>query len=99
MEITRISAKALIYNTHTKSFLLVKSFLHKHRDVYGLPGGGLKKGEQVVAGLCRELKEELSLDLGVYKHSLRYLGVHTYTKKIFFITFTQKMYFFIVGIT
>ena len=40
------------------------------RGIYGLPGGGLRSGEDPEAGLRREVREELGIELP----ALRFLG-------------------------
>lgn len=54
----RVSVKALIRNE--KGHVLV---LKENQDTWSLPGGGLDHGENAAAGLRRELKEELNLEV------------------------------------
>jgi 8-oxo-dGTP diphosphatase len=54
----RISVKALVRNAEGK-ILLVKV---PNRE-WGVPGGGLDHGESVEAGLRREVREELGVDI------------------------------------
>ena len=42
------------------------------KDVYYIPGGKRESGETDAAALCREIKEELSIDLAV--ETLQYVG-------------------------
>jgi len=53
----RVSVKAVIRNSQ-KHVLLVK----EHIEDWVLPGGGLDHGEDAVAALERELKEELAVN-------------------------------------
>lgn len=52
----RLTAKAVIYNADGKVLLLRES-----NGEWGLPGGGVDHGEDIVAGLTRELQEELGV--------------------------------------
>jgi 8-oxo-dGTP diphosphatase len=54
----RVSIKGLLINTEGKT-LLVK----EHDGRWELPGGGLKHGENIKETLCRELKEELGVEV------------------------------------
>ena len=54
----RVSVKAVIRND--KGEVLA---LKENQDVLSLPGGGLDHGEDPIAGLRRELKEELGIEL------------------------------------
>lgn len=53
----RVSVKALITNDHGQ-VLVVK----ENQDTWSLPGGGLDHGEEPLAGVARELKEELGIN-------------------------------------
>lgn len=52
----RVSVKALITNDRGQ-VLVVK----ENQDTWSLPGGGLDHGEDPLAGVARELKEELGI--------------------------------------
>ena len=52
----RVSVKALITNDRGQ-VLVVK----ENQDTWSLPGGGLDHGEEPLAGVVRELKEELGI--------------------------------------
>jgi len=54
----RVSVKALIKNSDGKVLVL-----KENQDTWSLPGGGLDHGEEPVAGLKRELKEELCIEI------------------------------------
>jgi ADP-ribose pyrophosphatase YjhB (NUDIX family) len=54
----RVSVKALITDDAGR-LLLVK----EGKDEWGIPGGGIDHGETVEAGLRREIREELGVDL------------------------------------
>ena len=56
----RVSVKALITNADGHVFVL-----KENQDEWSLPGGGLDHGEDPRAGLQREVKEELNLDVEV----------------------------------
>lgn len=53
----RVSVKAIIRNADGKILVL-----KENQDTWSLPGGGLDHGEEPVAGLKRELKEELGIE-------------------------------------
>lgn len=53
----RVSVKALIKNSDGKILVL-----KENQDTWSLPGGGLDHGEGPIAGLKRELKEELGIE-------------------------------------
>lgn len=50
-------------------FLVVRSWLGP--GVYGLPGGGIEKGEKPIHGIIREVSEEIGLD--IQAHQLKHL--------------------------
>lgn len=53
-----------------KSILLTQSY---GKDKYYIPGGKRERGETDEQALCREIKEELSVD--IKKDSIRFVGV------------------------
>lgn len=53
----RVSVKALIKNSDGEILVL-----KENQDTWSLPGGGLDHGEDPIAGLKRELKEELGIE-------------------------------------
>jgi len=54
----RVSVKGLIKNADGQILVL-----KENQDTWSLPGGGLDHGEDPIAGLKRELKEELGIEL------------------------------------
>ena len=55
-----VTVGALIFDRHDRA-LLVRT--HKWSNLWGIPGGKVKRGETCEAALCRELKEETNLDI------------------------------------
>ncbi len=55
---------------HNKHILSTKSF---GKDKYYIPGGKREPGETDAAALCREIKEELSVELDV--NTLQFVGI------------------------
>jgi ADP-ribose pyrophosphatase YjhB (NUDIX family) len=53
-------AKAILH--HEGRILLVQHTYGPRR--WELPGGGLRRGEAPLAGVCREIREELAVELG-----------------------------------
>ena len=59
-----IVAKAIIINSENKVLFLKRSeYTKKFAGEWDLPGGHLREGESLVAGLVREVKEETSLNI------------------------------------
>jgi 8-oxo-dGTP pyrophosphatase MutT (NUDIX family) len=58
-----ISAGALIYCPSTYRYLFLLRNGHSHDGSWGLAGGKIDTGETVIAGLLREIQEELNLDV------------------------------------
>lgn len=56
----KLAVAALIKNKDGK-FLFVKT--HKLKDIYTIPGGGIKPGESPEEALKREVKEEVGLEI------------------------------------
>ncbi len=48
--------------------LLIVEECYKQREITKLPGGGMNPGEGTIECLCRELKEELNIDIEVKNH-------------------------------
>ncbi len=55
---------------HDDKILVVKGWLSSGK--WGLPGGGVKRGEKAAEAAVRELKEETSIDLP--QHALKEIG-------------------------
>jgi 8-oxo-dGTP pyrophosphatase MutT (NUDIX family) len=53
------SCGALIYCKKTHRYLFLLRNTSKHRNSWGLVGGKVEKGETVIQGLMREIREEL----------------------------------------
>ena len=54
-----IGAGVLFYSKSTKRFLFLLRNNTRTRGTWGIPGGKLQENETVMAGLLREIKEEL----------------------------------------
>lgn len=89
MELEKVNknAGALVFSLSTKRFLfLLRNSAKKFKGTWGLVGGKLEKDEQPVAGLLREVQEELSTDLSKNK----IIPIETFTsdnKKFIYYTF------------
>ena len=80
-----IGAKAILVNRG--EVLLVRHTYE--RGIWGLPGGGLRSGEDPLAGVQREVREELGLSLnflslGIVKSNAEYKRdtVHVFTAEL-----------------
>jgi 8-oxo-dGTP pyrophosphatase MutT (NUDIX family) len=62
-----ISAGALLYCPATHRYLFLLRNGHSHDGSWGLAGGKIDTGETVIAGLLREIQEELHLDVSSNK--------------------------------
>lgn len=49
---------------HKGKILLIK---HSHKGLYGIPGGQVENGENLIEALIRELKEETGINIEVEK--------------------------------
>ena len=58
-----IGCGALIYSRATRRYLFLCRTQKRHKNSWGLVGGGVDNGESVVDGLRREIAEELGKDL------------------------------------
>ena len=70
-----IAAGALFYSTETKRFLFLLRNNTKTRGTWGTPGGKLLVNENVMAGLNRELIEEL----GSFPPIIKHIPLETFT--------------------
>jgi 8-oxo-dGTP pyrophosphatase MutT (NUDIX family) len=70
----RFGERTRVLLVHGNKVLVVAGWLSDGR--WGLPGGGLHKGEDPAVGVLRELKEEVGI--AVPKSSLTLLGVEPY---------------------
>jgi len=66
------SAKLFLFHPKTQDYVVVQEYEGK----YGLPGGRLEYGESSIAGLRREVREELGIVLA-QEDDVRYVGTHT----------------------
>ena len=63
-KITYLTNKALIYNSATNKFLLLKRTNYDKRGIsWDLPGGTIEPGEESPDGILREIKEETDLQV------------------------------------
>ena len=69
------SAGALIYCSTTRRYLFLLRNGHSHDGHWGLAGGKIESGETVVAGLLREIQEEVGQDFA----SRRIIPVEQFT--------------------
>ena len=76
---SKMVAKAAIFTQDGSVLLLKRSgYVKKHKGEWDLPGGHVHKGEDLEAGLMREVKEETNLLLSdsqfVFKNDYFYAG-------------------------
>lgn len=70
-----VSAAAVIINKEREVLLL--DHVLRPRSGWGLPGGFLKKGEQPEAGIRREIREEIGIELDeLAMYRVRTIGAH-----------------------
>lgn len=64
----RIVLKAIILRGDGRMLVLRRPVNRQHSDsgLWDLPGGKIEYGEQVIDGLCREVREETGLDINVH---------------------------------
>lgn len=53
---------ALIYSVATKRYLFLLRTQKRHKDSWGLVGGGVEANETTSQALLREIKEEINID-------------------------------------
>jgi 8-oxo-dGTP pyrophosphatase MutT (NUDIX family) len=59
---TLVGCGALVYSKSTHRYLFLLRTQKKHKNSWGLVGGGVEAGETVLAALKREISEEIGLD-------------------------------------
>jgi 8-oxo-dGTP pyrophosphatase MutT (NUDIX family) len=59
---TLVGCGALVYSKSTHRYLFLLRTQKKHKNSWGLVGGGVEVGETVLAALKREIAEEIGLD-------------------------------------
>jgi len=68
-----ICVDVLLYSLKEKKFLFLKRTNEPEKNTFCCPGGRLQKGESLLDGAVREVKEEIGLNL--YKKNLECIGV------------------------
>jgi 8-oxo-dGTP pyrophosphatase MutT (NUDIX family) len=58
-----IGCGALIYSRETHRYLFLLRTQKRHKNSWGLVGGGVDAGETIAGGLVREIREEIGLDV------------------------------------
>lgn len=58
-----IGCGALIYSKQSHRYMFLLRTQKRHKNSWGLVGGGVEKNESVIAALRREIDEEIGLDL------------------------------------
>ena len=64
---TLIGCGALIYSRNTHRYLFLLRTQKRHKNSWGLVGGGVESGESVGTALQREIQEEIGLDTSTLK--------------------------------
>ena len=59
---TLVGCGALVYSKSTHRYLFLLRTQKKHKNSWGLVGGGVEAGETVLVALKREISEEIGLD-------------------------------------
>lgn len=59
---TLVGCGALVYSKLTHRYLFLLRTQKKHKNSWGLVGGGVEAGETVLGALQREISEEIGLD-------------------------------------
>lgn len=62
----RISAKIALYSEDAQRVLVM---YYPKKDIYGLPGGHIDKGEEADTAMARELQEELGVSVDTAVHA------------------------------
>lgn len=94
-----IGVKALIENEKGEILVLNSSpakmeFAHTKKDFWDLPGGKIKKDEQVEQALRREIEEELGVDgkkleiIGIFDASVSNMKVSDHSASLALVTYT-----------
>jgi 8-oxo-dGTP diphosphatase len=76
---TKLIAKAVVFNTAGKVLLLRRSQTDEQRPgEWDFPGGGIEDGEEIIAGVCREILEESGIIVPMTDIKLFYTATTDY---------------------
>ena len=78
-----VGAGCLFYSLATKRYLFLLRNGSKHSGTWGLPGGKIDKGENIIDGLYREIEEEM----GDTPELIKVIPIETFTSDDYYFNY------------